>query len=284
MVFSMLLVVFAVTGVILAVFNFVTPKAGGLLVETSPASTVYINGEEVGRTPYSSIRKPGEFTLRLIPDTFGEPLPAFEEKINLVSGVETVVRRYFGLNEDQTEGEILSFEKLSSDDSVGIMIVTDPDNVKTEINSVSVGTTPYTSGSVSLGENILRLSLNGYKERSIKVDVKKGLKLIAIVKLSKEEAKPQVIKEEQKPVEKIVKILSTPTGFLRVRESASSSAKEIGQVKPGEEYSLLEEDKDGDWFKISLKKDVIGWITSQYAKVVEKTSTSSASQAGKLTN
>lgn len=265
-----LLIIFSLAGVALVVFNFLIPKASGLLIETSPASTVYINGEEVGRTPYTSLRKPGEITLRLIPDSFGNPLAPFEEKVNLVSGVETVVRRYFGTSEEFTEGEILSFEALPSKNNSGITVITDPENVQITLNGISKGASPYTSQSVEDGVAKLKLSGVELKDREVEVNLVNGFKLIAFIKLAKTETPKKVeeIKKEE-PV-KMVKILKTPTGFLRVRMDASSSAREVGQVKPGDEYALLSEDGRGEWFKITLKEGTVGWVTSQYSEVISK--------------
>jgi uncharacterized protein YgiM (DUF1202 family) len=57
--------------------------------------------------------------------------------------------------------------------------------------------------------------------------------------------------------------LQTPTGFLRVRDQASLGGAEIGQVKPGETYTLL--DEQSGWYKIKFNNKE-GWISSQYAQ------------------
>ena len=272
-----LLVLFTLAGVGTMVFNFLVPKSGGLLIETSPASTIYINGEEVGRTPYTSLRKAGEITLRLIPDSFGQPLSPFEEKINLVSGVETVVRRYFGDSREKTEGEILSFEKLPTKSETGIIVVTEPEGAQVVIDTVSKGTSPYSASSLESGVHTLKLSVNGYKDRSVELNLIKGFKLVAYVKLAKLEIQENKIEEVKPVTQKLVKILSTPTGFLRVRSEASSSAKEVGQVKPGGEFGYLGESEDGDWYKINFDEELEGWVTGQYSEVIEKTATESAS-------
>src|SRR3972149_7140006 len=209
------LIVFGLAGLGLLFFNFFVPKASGLLIETTPVSAVYINGEEVGRTPYTSLRKPSEIVLRLIPDSFGTPLSPFEEKINLVSGVETVVRRYFGNSELTTEGEILSFEKLPSKNGTGITIITDPESAQVTINGVSKGTTPYTSQNIEAGVNKIKLNTQGFKDREVEVNIIKGFKLIAFIKLSEIEI-PKTPELPRVTSVKMVKILKTPTGFLRV--------------------------------------------------------------------
>lgn len=59
-----------------------------------------------------------------------------------------------------------------------------------------------------------------------------------------------------------VKILSTPTGYLRVRSGPGTSYAEVTRVNPGESYELLEE-KTG-WVKIKVSETVSGWVSSQY--------------------
>ena len=60
-----------------------------------------------------------------------------------------------------------------------------------------------------------------------------------------------------------VRILATPTGFLRVRKEASLDSPEIGRVKTGDELEIIQETKD--WVKVKFE-DKQGWISSQYAK------------------
>jgi uncharacterized protein YgiM (DUF1202 family) len=80
---------------------------------------------------------------------------------------------------------------------------------------------------------------------------------------------------ESEKLSQEVEILPTSTGFLRVRSEPSTLAKEIGQVEPGKRYKLVDTDKDTGWYKIEFKlsetdaKKMIGWISNQYAKLVE---------------
>ena len=66
-----------------------------------------------------------------------------------------------------------------------------------------------------------------------------------------------------------VEILSTPTGFLRVRSNPSLGGTEIGQVKPGESYPLLSSQSGWYQIKVDLSATSSGWISSQYAKKFE---------------
>jgi hypothetical protein len=259
--------------ILLSVFNFLVPKGAGILIETDPPSSVYINNEEVGRTPFSTVRKPGEVVIKIIPDSFGTPLPPYETKTTLVSGVQTVLRRKIAESEDVSEGELISFERTDKG-QLGMAIVSDPESAQISIDGQVRGFSPYNSSNISEGEHSLSVSANGYVTRSIQVKAVSGYKLIALVKLARsnepintDENSPGQQQEEAK--KQLVEILSTPTGFLRVRSEPSTLANEVGQVKPGETYELVEEDIDTGWFKIIIAEGKEGWVTNQYAKIIE---------------
>ena len=80
--------------------------------------------------------------------------------------------------------------------------------------------------------------------------------------LEVDEVEEEVV-EEDKTIS--VVILETPTGYLRVRKEPSTLAEEVGRVKPGEEYELLDEDEKTGWYKIQLDEGDEGWISNQYA-------------------
>jgi hypothetical protein len=70
---------------------------------------------------------------------------------------------------------------------------------------------------------------------------------------------------------KKVEILDTPTGFLRVREEASTASSEIGRVEPGDQFSVLDSKlvSGVTWYKIAFTETQDGWISGQYAKKIE---------------
>jgi len=92
--------------------GFFNPKNSGLVVESQPTSLVFINGVQVGRTPYEETRAPQEITLKLVPETNDKQFTFFETKLSLVSGVRTIVRRVFAETEETSSGEVISFEKI----------------------------------------------------------------------------------------------------------------------------------------------------------------------------
>jgi len=52
-----------------------------------------------------------------------------------------------------------------------------------------------------------------------------------------------------------------------VRSGPSTSAKEIGRVKPGEKSVFIEEQEG--WYKINYEEGKEGWISNRYAEKVK---------------
>lgn len=281
--FGVILIVF---GILFVISNLQT-RGAGISVETTPASTVFVNGEQVGHTPYEGVFEPGEIVVKLVPDSFEKPLATYETKITLASDVQTVVKREFGETEDLSSGAIISFEKVSKAET-GISVISTPDGAQVSLDSQVRGFTPFKSASLLEGEHTLVLSAPGYTDRSFSVRVISGYRITSIIKLSpnltgeveekKEEVLPEpVVNREQ------VEILDTGTGFLRVRESTSTGAAEVARVEPGQKFPLLERDPVTGWFKIEYEvaqgntPAKVGWVTNQFARIVASSSTSSSS-------
>ncbi|MDP3917760.1 MAG: PEGA domain-containing protein, partial [Candidatus Woesebacteria bacterium] len=229
-----------------------------VLIEADPISTVYIDGQEVGKTPYEANRKPEEITLRIKPDNINNiVLDDYETKINLVSGIRTIVKRVFRETEEASSGVVVSFEKLGGKESY-VTVVSVPDNAQVLIDSKIYGYTPLRV-KVPAGDHNLVVSADKYLEKSLPIRVYAGYKLTASVKLAK-------IVEEIKTKIKIlptIVINKTDVGFLRVREGAGLNFPEVAQVKPDEEYEVIEENEDGSWFKIKTG-EVEGWISAEF--------------------
>jgi len=245
-------------------------KGAGLLVETNPSAIVYLDGVQVGKTPYETTVKPGEVTLKLVPESTETPLTFYETKVTLISGIKTVVKRDFGETDETSQGEIISFEKVGGSQT-GISIVTNPDSAQISLDGQIRGFSPVKISSLLQGEHQVILSAPGYLERTVNLKSILGYKLTLIVKLAKDSnaqktPEPEVAKETKTI---LVEILTTPTGYLRVRSEPSSSATEVAQVKPGEKYAFLEDDAQTGWFKIEYQKGKSGWVSNQYAKKIE---------------
>ncbi len=66
---------------------------------------------------------------------------------------------------------------------------------------------------------------------------------------------------------KTATIKATPLGWLRVRESASLNSAEISKVNSGNTYAVLEESVG--WVKIKVSDTIEGWVSSSYTEVSE---------------
>jgi len=263
-----------VAGVVLIVLGLVgfflssklKSSKAGLLIQTNPQAVVYINNEEVGTTPYDGVLKSGEVTVRLVPVVTSGTFAPWGTKLTLVDGIKTVIKRDFGETESLSSGEVLSFEKISGNNS-SLTIVSSPDASQVILDGEIKGFTPLPLESVTSGQHTIIISQPGHAERTINTRTEPGYKLTVVAMLA-ELAQQEVQVTEATPSAQItqdkVTILETPTGFLRVRNTPSTSASEEAQVKPGEEFVLLEE-KTG-WYRIEYKKGQDGWVSSQYAK------------------
>ena len=251
----------------------------GVLVQSEPEATVFIDGVQVGTTPYEVKMKPKEMSLRLIPFSQGEALATYQTQIKLTEGVTTVVRRIFGPTEDSSAGFVLSFEKMKRGEA-SVAVVSHPESAQIMFDGKLTNTTPYKIESVKAADHTLTLTAPGYLNGDVSIKTALGYLLTAFVKLAKlpdEEKKVEEEKLEQKRI--VVEIQNTPTGFLRVRFDASTAASEVGRVTPGKKYPFQEEKEVGTmkWYKIeyettgsSASSGKSGWISGEYAKKIEE--------------
>ena len=68
--------------------------------------------------------------------------------------------------------------------------------------------------------------------------------------------------------ERTVSINSIELGFLRVRDEPKSASNEIGQVNPGDKFTILD-GRDG-WYKIEYEPTKFGWIRETYTTLIER--------------
>ena len=244
------------------------PKEAGLLIETNPTSAVFIDGVQVGRTPFETTLKPKEVVVKLVPDALSEPLATFETRVNLTGGIKTVIKREFGSSEDTSAGEIISFEKTGESEAV-ISVVSVPSDAEVVVDGLKKGFAPV-KVSVAPGAHQLVVERSGYSQRTLNINALAGFKVTVVVKLA---SLPMEEQDEQGEVEEakvMIEISETPTGFLRVREEASASSKEVAQVSPGDTFVLIEEDSAAGWYKIEYEPQKEGWVSAEYSKKKEE--------------
>jgi len=263
-------------GITLAIFltlflvGYFKPKGAGIFIDTVPVSDVYINDLLVGSTPYEAIRNPGEVTIKLIPQD--DSLVIFETKVNLASNIRTVIKREFAQTEEESSGEIASFEKVGGKEA-SVSIVSIPDASQISIDGQVRGFAPYKINSIVSGEHSLIISASGYLERNLTINAYQGYKLTVVVKLATggevlPSPEPVSNNEGTLSVDK-VKILETPNNFLRVRSDPSTDAQEVARVVSGNSYPLVEEDTETGWYLIEYESGKQGWVSSEYSQVVK---------------
>jgi hypothetical protein len=283
-----LAITFAVLGIVFALiavrFIHLKKPTAGLKVDTTPPSLVFVNNTQVGRTPMDQMFAPGEVTVKLIPETTSPDISAYLTKVQLTDKVYTVIQRDFSTSDTLSSGEIITLLPQSGKTTSLSVITSDPDSASVTVDNEPQGFTPLVIASVTPSDHQIEISAPGYQTKTLSAKAISGYKLSLNVKLA---VKNQVIPSippalivetptatpspNLKPTPSItkpyVKISSTPTGFLRVRLSPSKAATEVGQVKPGETYPLL--DSTSGWYliKVTLPATSSGWISSDYAQI-----------------
>jgi hypothetical protein len=250
-------------------------EKGALQVTSSPTSKVYINDTYIGQTPLckcqvSDMITPGNYTIRVTP--LDDSLQAFQEQITISQGVLTVVDRKFG-NNGQSEGSIISLTPLSDKAQSQLLVVSFPQGAQVSLDDQNIGSTPLLSNNPTESDHDLKISKDGYNEKEIRIRTPIGYKLTVAAYLSTSTtsltlpsttpSSPEPSDASPTPVNSVT-ILNTPTGFLRVRESPSLSANEVGEVTPGNTYELV--DAQSGWDEIKMDNGTTGWVSSQYAQ------------------
>lgn len=242
---------------------FKTAKAG-LQVESKPSARLFLDGREVGTTPYQTGElEGGEKVIRLVPEGNLSP---WETKINLTEGALSYVYRKFDFSESSSSAKIVTLEKLADKKAKALMVISTPDSCRVKVDGEEKGFTPLPLDNLTEGEHEVSLFSPGFEEMQINTRVTSGFRINLNFKLAEKQeiSLPEEKKDDLKPY---VLIKETPTGWLRVRLEPSVNASEAAKVKPGEKYPFLEE--QSGWFKISYEEDKEGWISGQYASKVE---------------
>lgn len=270
-IWKIILIMVGLLVLIFAIFfglSFFKPRKAGIRIETTPAAAVFIDGVRVGKTPYEATRNSGEIDLKLVPESTDTGPTEFETKILLSSGIKTIVKRTFAKTFEASFGEIVSFEKTGG--KASIAVVSDPDSAQVSIDGKAYGFTSFKTSSVTIAQHQIVISAPGYLEATMAVQPVAGYKLTIIAKLAQGATPVQT--PSPTPTSKLkqmVEILTTPSGFLRVRESANTNSEELARVKPKDKFVLLEEDLKTGWYKIEYEEGKEGWVSGEYAKKVD---------------
>lgn len=233
------------------------PKSG-LKITSTPEAVVFLNGLEVGKTPYEDDNlSVGEYLVRLTNDN-----SSWQEKIQLTKGTLSAINRVLAPGIASSSGE-----SLVLDVGQGVVITSSPSNSGIEIDGQSYGKTPISISDLSPGEHAFIISHDGYVKRNINVLLPKGSSLhinvdLALTEITaSQEAPTPIIAKIQE-----IKIKQTPLGFLRVREKPSVASREVGQVSAGDEFVVMEE--VSAWIKIRLPNNQEGYVSTIYTEKI----------------
>ena len=243
---------------------------GALQVTSVPKSKVYLDKKLIGTTPLcacdlAQMLSVGDYTVKLV--ALEGNFTPFEDKITINKKTLTVVDKTFADN-GESDGSVISLSSLSNKKDIEVLVISLPDKANVFLDSNPVGITPLLLKQVSESDHDIRLTRDGYKEKSIKIRTALGYRLNSLIFLGISHlsdiplASSEALLAPTVTISRVL-ILNTPTGFLRVRESNSISSSEIAQVKPGESYELVSETED--WLEIKLNDGRKGWVSSSYA-------------------
>lgn len=279
-------------------FGGIKPKEGALTIQSSQPASVFLDNKHIGRTPVLKYSvAPGEYTVRIVPESTVVPLASWQGSVKITSGILTHVKISPAESEFATAVETMWLEKISSKVSE-VDVVTNPDSATISLDGATKGITPLSLPSVAPGPHVLALASPGFVSQSIKIQTTVGYKLSAVVKLalsgSPQEASPSPTPvlgtptptgkttpaptgkltptptkaaSSADPAKPFVTIKDTPTGFLRVRMEPSTGASEAARINPGEKYHI--EDEKTGWYQINYDTKNLGWISGQYATKTE---------------
>jgi len=267
-------------------------KKAGIQVTAHPDANILINGESVGKTPvYIDNEKAGTYTIQMTAVDSGQ---TWEGKVSLLGGTLTTVHREFGETQDKSHSYTLSFEKLSNSKSAAISIVSLPASATTSIDGKPQGFTPL-SIDIEAGPHVFTFTAPGFQDKIVNASVQAGYRLMLNFTMAALDITPTptptiatpsaglvtpTLSKEVTPLPKqatssaaiakpYVEILSTPTGWLKVRETASTTATELAKVNPGDKFPYKEDESTGSWYQIEYVTGKWGFVSSSYAKLVK---------------
>jgi len=171
-------------------FFFFQQKSSGssageamLKVDASPGAQIFLDNENIGKTPYEDKVAAGEYTLKLIPESTIENAVSWEGRVAIVPNQLTYVNRELRDTELTSAGEILTLEKISGAGGE-LSVVSTPDSATVTINGEEKGKTPLILKDLPAGNHELSVVALGSASRSVKIKTTNGYRLNAVFNLA----------------------------------------------------------------------------------------------------
>lgn len=229
-------------------------KSGISIQSTPDEASVFLDNKEVGKTPYEDKNlEVKQYHIKIEKDG-----AVWQGNIKLTTGTITLINRDLAKDLSSQAGETLSLNK-----GKGITVISNPHESDVEIDGKSLGKTPI-SINLDPGEHSILISHPNYLKRSIKALLPKDFNLTLSVDLALSEADLTTISAPVITQTPEVVVKTTPTGFLRVRDKASLSGREIAQASVGDTLILLEE--LSGWDRVRLSNGIEGFVSSSYVE------------------
>lgn len=243
-------------------FPFRHKAPSALSVSSVPTAQVFLDGEERGQTPfYDDKLTSGDYTLKIATDGQG-----WSSKVRLNPGVLTVVNRELADSEASQSGEIITLER-----GRGLAAISNPSQAEVKVDGQDKGTTPLVIEDIKPGDHTVVLKATGFLERMVKVRIREDYKLTINMQLAAHATLPVSPQPETplspapsvEPSGPHIIVKETGTSFgLHVRSGPGLGHPVVEDIKPGEKYPILGEEKG--WVNIRLSDGREGWISGQY--------------------
>lgn len=267
------LIIFLGFFLLFQVLGRILPKGkGALQVTSNVAAKVLLNGKDIGITPLCKCEitdriDEGTYTIQLIPQDNSD---TFITKVQINKGVLTALDRTFLPGSFASSYTLLLEKNYSKNADLAIYSI--PSEALVTLDGNDSGVTPFNLKNISPSEHEIELQKGGYGKKTIRLRTVPGYKLVVQALLGTLPSANEILPGSEvsptptpTPVQKdTVTILSTPTGFLRVRKEATINSDEIGRVKPNDILPLISE--QSGWIEIQLPDGKSGWISSDFVK------------------
>ncbi|OGE31784.1 hypothetical protein A3C59_01685 [Candidatus Daviesbacteria bacterium RIFCSPHIGHO2_02_FULL_36_13] len=227
-------------------------RSGISIISDPEGAVVFMESKEVGKTPYEDKNLDvKEYNVKLEKDGV-----SWQGKIKLTPKTLTIVNRDLAKSQASQSGEILTLER-----GKGMTVISNPSDSEVEVDGKIYGKTPINID-VAAGEHTIVISHTSYLKRSIRANLPENFNLTISADLALSEADLTSVSAPVITQTPEVEVIDTPTGFLRVRDKASTAGKEITRVNVGDTLILLEE--LSGWMRVRLSNGTEGFVSSTY--------------------
>ncbi len=146
----------------------------------------------MGRTPFESKYKVGEYILKLIPEGTATEAVSWTGKIRVNKNALTYVNRELGSSDITSSGEIFTtskMEKSPKNSGYGeIYVETEPEGAIVTLDNDEKGVAPLLMENVLRGDHELAVFMPGFFRRTQKINVDPGYRVNAYFKLAIDES------------------------------------------------------------------------------------------------